>query len=69
MTTRRSFSLGPATVVRSTDKGLWVHLEDHSTDDFVPYSQIHDNSEVYRSDSKPGELVITEWLANERGWL
>lgn len=66
----KPFSMGHAEVKGSTPSGLWLQIDDLSGPDvFIPYKHIHDDSEVYREDSEPGELVITEWLAEQRGWL
>ena len=35
---------------------------------WIPKSQIHDDSEVYAKDHS-GELVIPEWLAEEKGLI
>ncbi len=34
---------------------------------WVPKSQIHDDSEVYEA-SGAGTLVVSEWLAKQKGW-
>lgn len=34
---------------------------------WIPKSQVHDDSEVWQPGHE-GTLVITEWLAIERGW-
>jgi hypothetical protein len=37
---------------------------------WIPKSQIHDNSEVYNADdNSEGTLVITEWIAKQKGLL
>jgi len=68
MATRKPYSLGQAMVKNNTINGLWVHVDDFGQDVFIPFSQIHEDSEVCDHNSDPGELVITEWLATERGW-
>ena len=52
---------------RDNGKALLVEFPDHSTA-WVPYSQVHDESEVYEVSGMPGRLVITKWLASQRGW-
>lgn len=61
------FEVGKVTVTGSTDKGLWVEREGEQ--EFYPFSQIHDDSEVYSTKQKgeTGLLVISQWLATERG--
>lgn len=62
-------SLGHAVVTGDTEKGIWVEAEEVDEErTFIPYSQIHDDSEVYKYDSPPGELIVTTWFAKKRGW-
>lgn len=35
---------------------------------WVPQSQIHDDSEVFDV-GQEGTLVVTEWLATQKGWV
>jgi hypothetical protein len=37
-------------------------------EEWIPQSQIHDDSEVYREGTE-GTLVVSAWLAQKRGWL
>lgn len=37
------------------------------TEFWVPYSQVHDNSDVYKKGDR-GSLVVNTWLAEDRGW-
>lgn len=50
--------------MRETDKALLCRIEDEEV--WIPKSQITDDSEVYKQ-GDDGTLVITEWLANEKG--
>lgn len=36
-------------------------------DFWVPLSQVHDDSEVYQLGDR-GKLIVSNWLADERGW-
>lgn len=56
-------------VIRATDKALLVEYE--LDQKWIPKSQIHDDSEIYKSDQvgQIGILVIPEWLAEKLGWL
>ena len=69
MTDGDSYEVGEVKVTGATDKGLWVEREGEQ--EFYPFSQIHDDSEIYSAAQKgeTGTLVITEWLASERGLL
>ena len=63
-------SMGHAECTGETDKSIWVIIDDLDTEAAVsvPKSQIHDDSEVWKPDQS-GELVVTTWLARERGWV
>ncbi len=51
-----------------TDLAIQVTGEDIDADTWVPKSQVHDDSEVYKLHDT-GVLVVTEWFARQRGWL
>lgn len=58
--------------LRETDQALLVAVpEDHAdrtNEIWVPKSQLHDDSEVYEA-GQIGTLVVTQWLARQKGWL
>lgn len=59
---------GEVRVIRSTEKALLV---DYAGDQqWIPLSQIHDDSEIYKSDQIDvvGDLVLPQWLAENLGW-
>jgi hypothetical protein len=35
----------------------------------IPISQIHDDSEIFKANQPAGRLVVTSWLAEQRGWI
>lgn len=46
-------------------------LVDHEGEEgWIPYSQIHDDSEVWLESEvgEVGELVVPLWIAEDRGW-
>jgi hypothetical protein len=61
--------MGDAEVKGHTELGLWVYVYDLDEKVFVPFTQIHDNSDIWEADSEPGELVVTTYLAEKREWL
>lgn len=64
------FVFGHATVVRIGKAAICVRARNSEKDVWVPDSQIHDDSDLHMK-SKPGEggkLVVTKWLAEQRGW-
>lgn len=60
--------VGQAVVLKESDKALLVQIIDLEEEIWVPKSQIHDDSEVFKSDQS-GKLVVTTWFANKQGWL
>jgi hypothetical protein len=48
----------------STPKAIKVTIEDE--EHWIPQSQVHDDSEVYKTGQR-GTLVITRWIAQQRG--
>lgn len=57
-------------VVRATARALLVVIDGEEV--WIPSSQIHDDSEVYLDENmaiqgSPGRLVITSWIATQKG--
>lgn len=58
-----------------TDKAIFVKSNDEDAPDeltgfsdcTIPKSQIDDDSEVWKADTK-GKLIVSDWLARQRGW-
>lgn len=62
-------SMGCASCQRETDKALLIRIQNLSDQEFwIPKVCIHDDSEVYKADSE-GELVVTRWFAETKGWV
>lgn len=59
-------SLGHGIAMAQTDKAVLIDIEDHG-ETWIPQSQIHDDSEVWKS-GQDGEVVVTLWFAEKRGW-
>ena len=57
-------SFESVTVVRATEKALLCRID--GKEHWIPQSQIDDDSEVYREGDE-GTLVISEWLATQKG--
>lgn len=60
--------VGQAIALKESDKALLVQIIDLEEQVWVPKSQIHDDSEVFKSDQS-GKLVVTNWFAEKQGWL
>lgn len=63
----RTESFRNVTAIKETDKALLCRIkgEEH----WIPKSQITDDSEVYtdQEDGNQGTLVLTEWIAKQKG--
>lgn len=57
-----------AECLKSTSKALLVNVDGEEM--WIPKSQIHDDSEVFDDDEhSQGTLVISEWIAEQKGLL
>lgn len=61
----RTFEIA-AIVIIETDRAILVDVGDD--EQWIPKSQIHDDSEVYES-GNAGTLIVSEWIAKQKGWL
>jgi len=59
---------GEATVVRQANAAVLVDYE--GEEQWIPYSQIHDDSELWEQsdEGETGMLAIPLWLAEKKGW-
>lgn len=59
---------GKVKVLRRTERAVLVEMED-GDERWIPFSVIHDNSEIYEGDESggEGELVVKEWFAEKEG--
>lgn len=55
------------TVKAATDKALLCVFDD-GDEHWIPLSQIDDDSEVYEKGTE-GALVVTKWIAEQKGLL
>lgn len=61
---RDSVEIEDVTVVTETPAALLCEIDGAQT--WIPKSQIDDDSEVYQAGTE-GKLVISEWIAKEKG--
>ena len=61
---RETVSFDEVVAIKETDASLLCVIEGKKV--WIPKSQIDDDSEVYK-DGHEGTLVISEWIATERG--
>jgi hypothetical protein len=62
-----------ARCLRATDKAIFVHIaavpgRRAAWQGWIPQSQVHDDSEVWREDDA-GALVLTRWIAEQKGLI
>lgn len=59
---------GDVTVLGHSKECIIIDYENEEA--FVPYSQIGEDSEITKDSKKgeSGEIIIPEWLAEDRGW-
>lgn len=64
------FNIGKATSLRETDKAVLVLADDLAQEGeiWIPKSQIHDDSEVFKAD-QIGYLIVSSWYAEKKGWM
>ena len=67
-----SFHRGCVVVIKQTDKAVLCKPTDDSAEGgdeafWVPQSQIHEDSEVWKEGDE-GELVVSGWYARKEGW-
>lgn len=63
-----TFTVDKAKCVRETEKAVLVEAELFGDDaQWVPKSQIHDDSEVWKM-GDDGNLVVNLWLAETKEW-
>lgn len=62
--TEDTASFDDVVCLRSTDKAILVDID--GDEHWIPQSQVHEDSEVYRQ-GQTGTLVITQWIAKQRG--
>lgn len=57
-----------AECVRTTDKAILVRADEFDEPVWIPQSQVHEDSEVWKL-GQTGDLVVTEWFAEKQGWI
>jgi len=67
----KGYTIEGAEGIKDSDSGKALLVEAIEFDNgskWIPHSQIHENSEVYKPGTS-GDLIVTEWLAEQNGWL
>lgn len=61
-----TIDIADARCIKETEKALLCEID--GKQEWVPKSQIHDDSEVYQEGDE-GHLVVSEWIAKQKGWI
>ena len=62
-------ALDEAICTRETDRAILVgDLNDEHDARWIPKSQIHKNSEVWK-EAQTGRVIVSSWFAEQKGWL
>ena len=61
---RESVTIDGAVCTAASEKAIKVRIDD--AEHWIPQSQIDDDSEVYQKGDE-GKLVITRWIAEQKG--
>lgn len=56
-----------AICTHETAQAILVEAPDFDEPQWIPQSQVHENSEVYRRDTE-GTLIVSDWWAEKKGW-
>lgn len=61
------FRIENARCIRETERAILVEADDLGEAIWVPKSQVHMESEVWKNDTD-GVLIVSDWFAEQRGW-
>jgi hypothetical protein len=65
----RTVHINDVDCLRETDSAIHVDSPDLDESTWIPKSQIHDDSEVWKEGQARGTLVVKLWFAEQRGWV
>ena len=65
---KKTVDLTDCVCLKETEKAILVSIPDVDDDMWIPLSQIDDDSEVYQEGDE-GTLIISEWIALQKGLL
>ena len=54
--------------IKETEKAILVYGGDFDEETWIPISQVHDDSEVWKY-GHFGTLIVNDWFAEKQGWL
>jgi hypothetical protein len=59
-------NLGHARCIVQTPDAIQVQIDGEKTPRWIPQSQVHDDSDVYKLGTE-GNLIVTLWWAEQKG--
>lgn len=63
-----TYTVEDAVCVGESDLAIKVKAPEFDGAVWVPKSHVDDDSEVY-AECHEGKLIVTEWIAKQKGWL
>lgn len=63
-----AFEIENAKCIYEKGKAILVEAPDFDEPQWIPFSQVTDESEVYKP-GMSGTLIVTDWLAEQEGWV
>lgn len=62
------YEIDNAKCIRETDRAILVEADEFDEPQWIPQSQIDEDSEVYKLGTD-GTLIVSDWFAEQRGWI
>ena len=62
------FTIENCEIIKETSKAILVESENLDEETWIPQSQVHDDSEIWKEGQK-GDLIISEWMAKKIGLI
>ncbi|MHA1286566.1 MAG: hypothetical protein ACTSPB_04080 [Candidatus Thorarchaeota archaeon] len=60
------YKIEGATIKATTGKAILVEADCFDEDEWIPLSQVDDESEIW-SKGEEGTLTVSDWIANKKG--
>jgi hypothetical protein len=62
------FDMGEVTYIKTSPSGKAMLVDWHGEEIWIPFSQVHNDSELHEDDTSGRKLVVSSWLAGREGW-
>jgi hypothetical protein len=57
-----------AEIIKDTGKAILINAPEFDEPQWVPQSQVHDDSDIYQ-EGEEGDLAVKTWWAEKEGWI